>query len=138
MTDNQLTQQAEIEIRQLHKFFQDWYRGDVGHSDFQRFEQALHPDFQMVMPSGHALERERILSAVRGDHGSDTDATVEIRNVQMVSARQSTAIFSYEEWQSNSTETMRGRLSSVVFVDDDSAPNGLKWWHVHETWLPEE
>lgn len=92
----------------------------------------------MVVPSGHALERERILDAVRQDHGSDTDALVEIRNVQAVGAHQGTAIVSYEEWQGSRTETTRGRLSSVVFLHDDNAPNGLKWWHVHETWLPEE
>ena len=135
-TDN-LHERGEREIVELHQFFQDWYRGNDD-AEFDRFDQALSDGFIIIMPDGRILGRDIIIEAVRGQHDSDSQAELEIRNVRLHEVHDNTAIFTYEEWQGRGGEDMRGRLSSVVFAFDDQAPNGLVWLHVHETWLPEE
>ncbi len=136
MDSEDLHERGEREIVQLHQFFEDWYRGHET-ADFDRFDQALSDGFMIIMPDGRVLDRDVIVEAVRGQHDSDSQAELEIRNVQLHEVHEATAIFTYEEWQGRDGETMRGRLSSVVFALDDQAPNGLTWLHVHETWLPE-
>ncbi len=43
----------------------------------------------------------------------------------------------YEEWQSGE-EKKDDRISTVVFCRvPEAAPNGLRWLHVHETWVSE-
>ncbi len=138
MPQAELLQRAETEIVQLHQFFQDWYRGLLKESGFARFEQAMHEDFHIIMPNSNLLRRAAIINAVRQQHGSDPETTLEIRNVRLASIFENTAVFMYEEWQGSVTQEPLGRLSTVLFVLDDSAPNGLIWLHVHETWLAED
>ncbi|RMD60098.1 MAG: DUF4440 domain-containing protein, partial [Planctomycetota bacterium] len=40
----------------------------------------------------------------------------------------------YEEWQRFEGRTTV-RLSTVLFVRDDTAPGRLRWVRVHETWI---
>lgn len=136
MDTDQLPKHGEREIHQLHQFFQDWYRGNE-QAEFNRLDQALSNGFTIIMPDGRILDRDSIIEAVHGQHDSDSQAELEIRNVRLHEVHDNTAIFTYEEWQGRGGEDMRGRLSSVVFAFNDSAPNGLVWLHVHETWLPE-
>jgi|GEM_PF-708648 len=136
MDAESLHKRGEREIIQLHQFFQDWYRGNDA-ADFKRFDQALSKGFIIIMPDGRVLGRDVIIEAVRGQHDSDSQAELEIRDVRLHEVHDSTAVFTYQEWQGRGGEPMRGRLSSVVFAFDDDAPNGLVWLHVHETWLPE-
>jgi len=132
-----LKQQAETEIIGLHDFFQAWYRGELDATAFSSFEQALDENFQIITPDGNLLPRERILQAVRQQHGSDASAVLEIRHVEPVAVDRQIAVFRYQEWQSSAGEKPRGRLSTVVFRRDAAASNGLIWRQVHETWLPE-
>lgn len=130
-----LAERGEREITELHQFFQDWYRGSEA-ADFQRFDQVLAEGFSIILPDGRILERAVIVDAVRGQHDSDSQAELEIRNVRLHKIHRNTAIFTYEEWQGRQGRSPRGRLSTVVFAGDQQAPNGLVWLHVHETWLP--
>ncbi|MEM1313872.1 MAG: hypothetical protein AAGI51_04910, partial [Pseudomonadota bacterium] len=45
------------------------------------------------------------------------------------------AVVTYEEWHRLEGETS-ARLSTVLHRDAPSAPGGVQWLHVHETWLP--
>jgi hypothetical protein len=43
------------------------------------------------------------------------------------------------EWQRNalqSTPPNNGRHLTVVFARDPEQPHGLRWLHLHESWLP--
>ncbi len=134
MEQSALLAHGQREISELHRFFQDWYRG-VPARGFERFEQALDPDFVIILPDARVLSRDQIVQAVRAQRGSDPEAVLEIRNVALRSAQSTVSIFSYEEWQGRGGGPLQGRLSSVVFVRDARAPNGLRWLHVHETAL---
>ena len=45
------------------------------------------------------------------------------------------ALVTYEEWQEVEGR-VTGRLSSALFREMETAPKGVEWLHVHETWLP--
>ena len=62
------------------------------------------------------------------------DVRITIRNVETQWRHRDAVAATYEEWQEQA-EFVTGRLSTVVFVVDDGAPNGLRWEHVHETWV---
>jgi len=133
---NPPTNPVETEIRQLHQFFQDWYRGNLADADFQRFAGVMGEDFEIILPDAAILARQRIIDAVRGQKGSDAQAELWIDNVRVVHQDDAFIIATYEEWQGRAGQPARGRLSTVVFRPDSDAPNGLVWLHVHETWLP--
>ena len=46
-------------------------------------------------------------------------------------------VASYQEHH-QLTERRNARLSTVVFTRDPSAPNGLLWFRVHETWMADD
>jgi len=74
---------------------------------------------------------------MRQSFGKNPGFRIEIRNVQLIHATESTAIARYEEWQRKEQEGAEydsGRVSTVVFSREDR----LKWLHVHETWLTED
>ena len=60
--------------------------------------------------------------------------TIEIRNVRPVLDTGDLVIATYEEWQRWSGGS-NARTSTVVFTIDSGARHGLRWKHVHETWL---
>ena len=45
------------------------------------------------------------------------------------------ALFTYEEWQDGGTSGTTGRLSTVLFARDSSAPASVAWLHLHESWI---
>lgn len=133
-----LLQDGTREITEVHQFFQEWFRGETTEEAFSRFDQALDSGFVIIGPGGQALDRGTILEAVRRQHGADPEAVIDVRNVALRMETETTAVFTYEEWHRQPDRTMRGRLSTVVIAREARAPNGLRWRHVHETWLPVE
>ncbi|TVQ54420.1 MAG: DUF4440 domain-containing protein [Phycisphaerales bacterium] len=135
-----IQEHIEREIIELHEFFQQWYRGELPKTDeaFGRFSRVMAPDFQIILPGGHVLDRDAILDHVRKGHGEDRKVaggfTIEIRNVRHRFTAGKIIVATYEEWHGDGDES-RGRVSSVVFSTDDTKPNGLYWRHLHETWL---
>jgi hypothetical protein len=57
----------EKEIRELHAFFETWYRGTTGNSNrsFHGIETVLAPEFNLITPDGYAIEREQLLALLR-------------------------------------------------------------------------
>lgn len=124
------------EIEALHQFFEDWLSGDMPDTDeaFERLRRALAPDFRLIHPSGRWTTREDILAGLRDGHGRQPTLTIDVRDVRLREASDACAVATYEEWQTSEAST-DGRLSTVAFRRDPKAPNGLRWLHVHETWL---
>lgn len=128
---------VETEIRELHRFFQDWYRGQLEDDAFERFSGVMAEGFVIVLPDAGILRQKAIVDAVRSQKATDPQARLWIENVRLVESGADYLIAMYEEWQGRDGQDARGRLSTVVFTRDEGAPNGLVWRHVHETWLPE-
>ncbi len=134
------------EVLDLHQFFQDWFRGELPQTDeaFDRFSGVMDDSFHIVSPGGRKTAIEPLRAGLRSAFGSWRPASVEsegsriwIENTQFQALNEDLSLVTYEEWQKNEGPA-KGRLSTAVFRRDPEAPNGVRWLHVHETWLPAE
>lgn len=127
------------EVEELHRFFQDWFNGQLEPTDhnFQRFSGVMAEGFEILSPDGGRMTRSEILARVREGHGSSNDKSfrIWIENYESRAIARDLLLVTYEEWQETGGEK-RGRTSSAVFRSKSTTPNGVAWLHVHETWLP--
>lgn len=124
---------AITEIEELHVEFERWFRGEIDSLD--RVEQALADDFTLVPPGGVTVARPDLIMGLKRAHGA-VELSIDIRNPIVRWSGAQGLLVSYEEWQRTS-DKLNGRQSTVLFVPDVDAPNGLKWVHVQETWMPD-
>jgi hypothetical protein len=126
----------ENEIVQLHKFFQDWYNNDLAPTDenFSRCAGVLAPSFSIIFPSGDMVYQQPLLETLHKSHYSRVGMRIWIENVQVRHHIGELILATYEEWQEIEGQ-VTARLSSVLFQEAQSTPNGLQWLHVHETWI---
>jgi len=93
---------------------------------------VLDASFVMIAPDGHSWSADAVRSSIETAYGRRS-MTIEIR---AVAVDPSAPFGTYEEWQS--FEGARtGRISTAVMAADRAMPNGLRWIHLHETWLPD-
>ncbi len=121
----------ENEVRELHAFFERWFAGTAEPAELDRLD-VLDDTFRMVGPDGRLQTVGEIRSATEKAYGRRS-VRIEIRNVWV---HPSAPVGMYEEWQTTDGE-VTGRSSSAVMAIDRSAPNGLRWMHLQETWLPD-
>lgn len=136
--------ECKQEIHRLHKFFVDWFAGELPNTEqaFSTGVSCLAPSFHLISPRGVVDGHETLLQSLRKAYGihKDNGFEIDIRNCQLIHENDSTVAMTYEEWQrTKATET--ARVSTVIFQvqpeeDESSSLEGLKWLHVHETWLP--
>ena len=94
------------------------------------------------MPAGTLLSGGGLWDLLRAEHGRTPTFKINVRAIdQAARLRNGVSVWTYEEWQRNALNASppdNGRAASVVFVEDPTTATGLKWAHVHETWLPAE
>ena len=123
------------EVKNLHKFIQDWLTGSVPKTEeaFSCFRDALDTDFVIVHPTGVAEHCEELVKGFWSAHGvREKSFTIEIRNLNHRLTFGDFALVTYEEWQFDKTTT--GRVSSVLFRKPEKE-NKVRWVHLHETWI---
>ncbi len=116
------------EVERHHDVIAGWIAGS--HHDFDAFADAHTTDFTMIDPDGVVHTRDVALSAVAAAHGSRPGLRIRIANVRVVANRVAT----YEEWHEDD-RAAPPRIATAVFRLDRSAPHGLRWAHLHETWI---
>ena len=126
------------EIEDLHVFFETWLGGShpQNKTSFERLEQALAPSFIIVNPEGTLSARAPLIDGLYKAHGSHKGLSIDIKNPTLRFENAEIIVATYEEWQEYA-ETTTTRLSTVVFQKSMGGEyfNGLRWLHVHETWL---
>lgn len=135
-TDVDLLHRCKEEVRALHSFFEDWFRGKVEDTDdvFGRFENALGEHFAMVSPEGVLSKRGALVGGLRPSHGSWGQSEGQIR-IERLKGREigpGLALLTYQEWHDLEGDS-KGRVSTVIFREDPGSPGGVSWVHVHET-----
>lgn len=133
--------QAEVreEIEDLHRFFVDWFTGKTANTDAvftQRFLNRFEEHFLLIPPAGTMLELSMLAGGIRSNHASNPDFRIAIRNVVVRRTWDDLVLATYEEWQRNALASRpadNGRLATILFKRE----TGLRWLHVHETWLPD-
>jgi hypothetical protein len=136
----QLAEACEREVVTLHEFFEDWFAGRVEKDDdaFDRVRDALGDEFEMVVPSGRTVGRGSVITGIWDVHGRDAGSDsheIRVEELRVRYVREDLCLVSYEEWQRGPDEET-GRQSSALFQHAETAPNGVEWLHLHETWLP--
>jgi len=127
----------ELEIEELHRFFVAWFLGELPRTaeNFARFTHATAPGFTLISPGGAMIDYAVAVEWIENAHGSRSNFNIWTENFRLHQHLDEIAIVTYEEWQ-ETADGVTSRLSTAVFADDVTAPNGVRWLHVHETWLP--
>jgi len=99
----------------------------------------LGAEFRLIGPEGDIATRSAIIASVKERHGAalDGEAPERIDN-ETVEPRfkgDGGCLLTYEEHQ-RTAGSWWGRRSSALFEAAPAAPGGVRWRHLHETWLP--
>ena len=138
MGNIELEAEVREEVDALHRFFVGWFTGALPDTDeiFQRdFLARFDDDFLLIPPAGVILAVSMLGGGFRAEHGKNPDFRIAIRETRVRRIMGDLVLATYEEWQRNAVESSppdNGRVSSVLFRREQ----GLRWLHVHETWLP--
>lgn len=132
-----------VEINELHRFFVDWLTGTLPNTDrdFARCAAVLAEDFIIIDPRGEVTARQTLLGQLKAAHGARAGTNppfaIRIKNPRLLHQWEDHALLSYEEWQdgASGTQGTTGRISTALFGRDRSAPTGVVWRHLHETWI---
>ena len=124
---------AAREVVALHEFFVAWFRPGPA-PDFRVCEDAFHPDFQVVTPDGRLLARTEIIQGIRAARGALAPSlTIDVLDIRPLWQEADAALLTYIEQQYREGRTTR-RRSSALLLRAASAPRGILWRHLQETW----
>jgi hypothetical protein len=105
-------------------------RPGAGFSGLQR----LSPEFPMVTPEGRQLGRGEIIQGIQASRGRlAASLTIEILDIRTLWQEGDAALLAYIEQQYREGRTTR-RRSSALLLRAASAPRGILWRHLQETW----
>lgn len=123
------------EVVALHAFFEAWLREGNAPMDFSEVEQAIGQDFRIISPDGTTEERDAIISSIRNSRGSrGPDFTILVLDPRAIWTGERAALLEYTEQQYRAGRTTR-RRSTALLLANPSAPRGVEWRHLQETWL---
>jgi hypothetical protein len=131
-----LFERASVEIIAFHQFFVAWYDAPTaGTVDFGRCELVFGQGFHMIPPTGRLLDREATIDLIRSNRASYAgDFSIEIEDIRPGWEAADMIVVTYIEAQVRAGKSSR-RQASALFTSSSSAPNGVEWRHLHETWL---
>jgi hypothetical protein len=138
---NALAEAAAREVVALHDFFGAWLRPDpAAPQDIARLEQALAPEFRLIGPDGVIRDRAAVVGWIAGARGSRGPAfRLETSDSRVIWQSAEAVLLEYVETQYGHVQSASGqstrRLSTTLFCRAPSAPCGIVWRHLQETWL---
>lgn len=145
---DKLAQQCEDEIRALHTIFVTWFRGKAPIETLKNdLLQRMSSQFSHVAPNGHmVIGRDVLIRYLTEKYSCYKDRTfsIDVYNVQLLWSSPTHCLAGYEEWQSWDDEDEEngvqqfGRLSTCLLERVSDGSGGLKFIHVHETWMEAE
>ena len=128
-----LAELAAREVVALHEFFVAWFRPGPA-PDFQACEGAFHRDLRMVTPEGRLLGRSEIIQGIQASRGRlAASLTIDILDSRTLWQEGDAVLLAYIEQQYREGRTTR-RRSSALLLRAASAPRGILWRHLQETW----
>lgn len=127
---------CKLEIIGLHDFFQAWLEGSLPATNavFARFLQSTSASFTLIGPDGTTAGRDATAAWIYAAHGTRRGFRLWTDDHRLCAGGEDWALVTYREWQSRDGMTT-ARISTALLVADDAAPLGLRWVHVHETWV---
>jgi hypothetical protein len=128
-----LADKAEAEVHRLHAFFVAWFRGEA--ADFSDCEGAFAGDFRMVTPDGAVHARAAVVDRLRAARATTGgDFAIEITELRLAWRNDDVVLLEYVERQRRDGQAT-ARRATGLFTEAESAPGGVLWRHVQETWI---
>ena len=123
----------EKEIYELHSFFESWYRGEIQNTDkeFSRLEGVLAPEFTLITPDGHVVERDQLLALMRAEYATKPDIKIQVENCRLRFADDNIFVVIYEE-RGVLKERQKTSLITAILRKNQRKKNELDWIHIHE------
>lgn len=130
---------ARREIVDFHAAVQRWFSGvETGPADLSRILQALASDFSMTTPDGNCIAEPLVTEWLRGARGCrSADFRIRIEHMRRVVEQGDIMALVYDECQNIDGQDTR-RHATAIFRRAPSAPCGVHWQRVHETWASTE
>jgi len=127
---------AFAEIEDLHKFFVQWFTAtDTGSIDFAVCERAFAADFVLVNPDGSRHGRKAVVERLAQARGRvPIPFEISILDPCTVWLRNDAILVAYIERQLRDGRTTQ-RRSVALLTLDDTAPRGMLWRFLQETWM---
>ena len=127
---------AEREVEALHEFFVAWFLGrNLADLDFSLVERVLAADFRMIAPDGSAVDRRAVIAALCDRKGTaPDDFAISILDLRPVWQAKEAVLLEFVERQYRGGRTTQ-RQSTALFTAESSAPRGVVWRHLQETWV---
>jgi len=124
------------EIISLHRFFEQWFKGNVPDDEktFSRISGVLDEKFLMISPSGKITDKPALIAGLKLSHNRWETGDIQIKNMKGRVLSGDFTLMIYEEWQ-HSPQEITSRLSSALFKKDEKALHGVRWLHLHEVWI---
>ncbi|WP_349960223.1 hypothetical protein [Rhizobium sp. ZPR3] len=134
--ESSLFRKASAEVIDFHRFFEAWYNAATAdNTDFDRCERTFGQAFHMIPPTGRLFDRAETIELIRTNRASFRgDFSIEISDIRSSFETEDTIVLTYVEAQMRAGKYSR-RQASALFTASSSAPNGVEWQHLHETWL---
>ncbi len=125
------------EIEELHVFFENWLSGrlEPTQNNYRRFNDVADNKFNLISPNGVLQAGNDLLEDLYQAHGKRKDIKIWTKDKKLLFENSEILVVSYQEWQQEAAGD-KGRISTAVLIFDETKINGLRWLHVHETWLP--
>lgn len=124
----------ETEIHQLHDFFERWLRGEADEGALARAEEVFDEEMTFIGPDGRVLEREALLEGLARARGARPELRITVEEVRVEALGQDRWVVTYVERQREPGQAT-ARRSTALLVAAEGAPQGVRWRHVHETWI---
>jgi hypothetical protein len=126
------TAAASAEIDALHRLLQAWFRAE-GDADPAAIRARFDEGFIMVAPSGKLITHEQFSGGLPGMRGSRPSLIMEIEDVVVRHATDTSALVTYLERQIQDSGTTL-RVSTALLLKRPDRPTPV-WRHLHETFI---
>jgi hypothetical protein len=136
MSTESIVDLAIRETVELHDFFSRWLRApSEAKLDIARLAGVLDPGFRLVAPDGGVRQRQALIDWIVGVRGSrSADFWVDVADFVAVWQSPDAVLLEYVETQYIDGKTTK-RFSTAMFCREPTAPCGVVWRHLQETWL---
>lgn len=130
-----LAAQAVREVVERHDFFVAWFTGRADEAEMEQSARAFAQDFRRIGPEGRVQDARAVIAMLRGAQRSRAPGfaiRVEVVEARLLGA--GLALVLYDEHQAMDG-ARTARRASAVLSPDASAPLGVSWRHLQETWI---
>jgi len=134
------TKQVRAEVERLHAIIEALLSrhaaDDVPPDDtLAAFVRSHSPAFTLTDPGGRTLRWNEVRAMIEAARGAAPGLRITIEDVRVVVTASEHVVATYREVHERPEGDTLTRAATAVFERDADAVHGLRWRHLHETWV---